>query len=300
MVFCGVGVYSQQLPILDNYLINPVSISPAFTGKYNRFQSFITHRSEWTGLTGAPTIGYISLDGSIGKKMGIGGNLTLNKAGIFKNFSLNINYAYHLQLAKNHFLSFGLNAALYQNSIDLSEVIVGNQLDPLLASQDGISETYLNVGASLLYTWKDLNVCIVFPLLFNNKSFYSNSLYDHVLTMDRNWMVYATYTLLLQTDWKLKFDILYRDTQFSPWSLDFSTLVKYQDNYWLGVFYRKSNVLGLTAGLAIINSIVINYNYEFAGFTMMGESGGSHEVTLGYRLPFKSNKSTIQLKEYNK
>jgi len=297
----SVGGHSQQFPILDNYLINPVSISPSFTGKYNRFQSFLTHRSEWTGLTGAPMVGFISVDGSIGKTMGVGGILTMNKAGIFKNFTLNLNYAYHLQIARNHFLSFGLTALLYQNSIDLSGVIVNSQQDPLLSSQDGMSETYINVGTSLLYTWKELNVCIAFPLLFNNKSFYTNNTnYDHVLTMDRNWIFYANYTVLIQTDWKMKFDFLYRDTQFSPWSFDLSTIVKFQDNYWLGIFYRKSNVIGLTAGLAVINSIVINYNYEFAGFTMMGESGGSHEITLGYRLPFKSVKSTVQLKEYSK
>lgn len=275
--------YAQQLSFLDSYLINPVVISPAFTGKVNPFQAYLTYRREWVNIPGSAQIGSLNIDGALAKNMGVGGSVLLNKAGIFRNFSVNLNYAYHIQLAKEHVLSFAVNVALYQNSMDLTDAVVSDPQDPLL-SKDRITETYFNVGTSLLYNWKDLNVCVAFPLLFNNKTFYNSSIYDNVLTMDRNWLFYINYNLKFPSDWRLKFDLLFRQVQYSPWSLEFSTMVKYADNYWFGLFYRKGNIIGLTAGLAIINHIVINYNYEFSASAMMGKSGGTHEITLGYRL----------------
>jgi len=288
--------YTQQLSFLDSYLINPVVISPAFTGKVYPFQAYLTYRSEWINIPGSAKIGSMNIDGAPAKNMGIGGSILLNKAGIFRNFSINLNYAYHLQIAKEHVLSFAVNLALYQNSIDLTDAVVSDPQDPLLNSKDRITETYFNVGTSLLYNWKDLNVCVAFPLLFNNKTFYNSSIYDHVLTMDRNWLFYLNYNLRFSSEWRVKFDLLFRQVQYSPWSIEFSTMAKYADNYWFGLFYRKGNIIGLTAGLAIIKQIVINYNYEFSASAMMGKSGGTHEITLGFRLVKKT--LIPHLKEY--
>ncbi|MEI7499383.1 MAG: PorP/SprF family type IX secretion system membrane protein [Bacteroidota bacterium] len=298
-------IFAQQLPVLDNYLINPVSISSAFSGKYYSFQTMVTHRSEGTRIIGSPVIGNINIDAAIAKKMGIGGSILLNKSGIYKHLSVNLNYAYHLQLAKLHFLSFGLSATMYQNSMDVSAVIVKDPNDPMLVNPK-ITESYFNVGTSLLYTgsllnYQDFNFSVSFPILFNNRSFYADTLYEYVLAMNRNLLIYSNYSLELNEDWKLKFDLLFRYTQQTPWTIEVSTLAKFQDSYWFGLLYRKPSIIGVTAGLAIINSIVINYNYEFLGFSMLGNSGGSHEVTLGYRFGgIVKPKKTLQIKDYAK
>ena len=297
IVLCP-ALQAQQLPILDNYLINPVSISPAFSGKYNIFQAMVTHRTEGPKLSGSPVIGNVNMDGRIGKKMGVGGSIILNKAGIYKNFSVNLNYAYHLQVAKFHFLSFGVSAAMYQNSLDISSVILKDPNDPMVINQSKISESYFNIGASLLYNYQNFNFSIAFPLLFNNRSFYIDTPYEYVLTMRRNFLIYSNYTLDLNEDWKLKFDLLFRYVQQIPWTIEVSTMVKFRDSYWFGLFYRKPTIIGVTAGLEIINSIVINYNYEFVGSSMMGSSGGNHEFTLGYRLGTVKPKKVLQIKDY--
>ncbi len=299
IVLCP-ALQAQQLPILDNYLLNPVSISPAFSGRDNIFEALVTHRTEGPKLSGSPVIGNVNIDGRIGKKMGVGGSIILNKAGIYKNFSINLNYAYHLQVAKLHFLSFGISAAMYQNSLDISSVILKDPNDPMVMNQSKISESYFNMGASLLYNYQNFNFSIAFPLLFNNRSFYiDDAPYEYVLTMKRNFLIYSNYTLDLNEEWKLKFDLLFRYVQQVPWTIEVSTLVKFRDSYWFGLLYRKPTVIGVTAGLEIINSIVINYNYEFVGSSMMGSSGGNHEFTVGYRLKGTVKpKKVLQIKDY--
>jgi len=291
------GGSSQQLPLLDNYLINPASLSPAFTGKYNLFEAYITYRNEWINIPGSPLTGALNLDAMVNKNIGLGGNIQLTKAGILTNFTANFNFAYHIQVARQHFLSFAINVVLYQNSINLTELIVSNPQDPMLNGRDNITETFPNVGTSILYSWRDLNVCIAFPLLFNNRSFYSNSTYDHVMALDRNWLFYANYSVGVNPAWKLKFDLLIRNSQYTPWNYELSTMVTYNDAYWFGLFYRRNNIIGITAGLSILNAMVINYNYEFSGSSMTGRSGGTHEISLGYTL--KKKKKVVSLKDYN-
>lgn len=295
-------VRAQQYPVLDAYRINPSILSPAFTGSAALFQVYLTHRSEWTGIPGAPVTGAINIEGAPASNMGVGTNIILNKAGIVRYFSISLNYAYHLQIAKSHFLHFGVSPTLYQNSIDLSNVLVANPNDPLLTGSLKPTETYVNIGLSLMYSFKTLNVCLGFPYLFNNKSMYLNSDYSNVLTMGRNFYSYINYSLIFSEDWKLQFDVLYRNIQYTPWLIDVGAMVYFRSSYWLGFMYRKGNIFIVNAGLDISNTLVIGYNYEFSGSAMMGKSGGTHEITLGYTL--KSNSSTakksnsLKLKDY--
>ena len=301
LIVSCIPVRAQQFQILDQYLVNPFALSPSFAGKDVIIRSLVTHRSEWTGLSGHPVVGNLNIDGTIVRNMGLGASLVLNKAGIYRNFCFSLAYAYHLKLATDHYLSFGINPAIYQNSIDFTDLLVSDPDDPMIKGRDGMSETYLNVGFGLLYNWKNLNVSVSFPILFNNRSFYYNDDYQHLLTMERNWLVYMGYIQPLPSDFSLKFDVLFRYNQFNPWTIDLSFAGRYQDSYWLGILYRKGNIIGITAGIAIIHSILIQYTYEFSGTAMMGKSSGTHEISLGYILKGKSKpkkEETPQLKDY--
>jgi len=293
------AVNAQLFPVMNQYLLNPTSISPAFAGKDYAFEAFLTSRIEWTSVPSHPVIGSLNVDGALPKRLGIGGNITFNNAGPLHNLTLNLDLAYHLKVAVDHTLSFGLNISYYQNVLDLTDAVLKDPNDPLLAGRSEISESYVNVGASLLYTWRTLDVCLAFPLLFNNKSFYTGeSIYAHVLTMDRNYFVYVGYTLKTKTDWSGKFGFLYRKTQFAPMSFDISALAFYQDLGWIGLIYRKNNIICLTGGLTITKGLKFNYSYEYSPSAMSGKSYGTHEFTLSYQLVPKSEKPS--LKEYIK
>jgi type IX secretion system PorP/SprF family membrane protein len=295
-----VSVYSQQYPILDEYRINPGVLAPSFTGMSSLFQVYLTQRNEWTGIEGAPVTGAVNIEGSFLETMGLGTNITINKAGIFRFFSANINYAYHLRLATDHYLHFGISPVLYQNSVDLNNLVIADPTDPLLNSSSNPTETYVNCGASLMYSYKTLNVCIGFPYLFNNKSLYQDARYSNYLTMGTNFLAYLNYDLLLPGEWDIKFDLLFRAIQYSPWSVDAGVMVRYDKSYWLGLLYRRGNVFAVNAGLSIARSVVIAYNYEFSSSAMMGKSGGTHEITLGYTLSAKEKKksNSLKIKDY--
>ncbi len=301
---CRLPALAQQYPLTDQYLFNPVAVSPAFTGKNMLVRSVITHRSEWVSIPGSPVNGWISVDGTIARNMGLGLQVNMSKAGIYKLFSFSLAYAYHIKLAEDHLLSFAVNPTLYQNSISFNGVVVADPDDPMITGRDGMSEMYLNTGFSMLYNWKDLNFSIAFPVLFNNRSLFNNDDYQNLLTMDRNWLIFADYTLRLPSDFAMQFDALFRQTQHSPWTLDVAASVKYRDSYRLGFLFRKGGVFGITAGIAIIDALLFNYTYEFGANAMTGKNGGNHEVSLGYFLRSKDKpkggQKSLPIMDYNK
>ncbi|MFH1297965.1 MAG: PorP/SprF family type IX secretion system membrane protein [Bacteroidota bacterium] len=287
--------FSQQFPIMDQYLVTPSSISPAFVGKESPFEVFLTSRIEWTSITGHPFIGSLNLATTLPKNMGLGGTILYNVAGPLENLTINLNYAYHVKLAADHTLSFGITGAYYQNVLDLTNAVLANPDDPILAGRSTISESYFNMGVSLLYSWRTLDACVAFPLLFNNKTFYnSDKIYSHVLTLDRNFMVYLGYLLQLKGDWGAHFTFLYRQTQYTPWSFDVAVRAIYRDMVWFGLIYRKYNTIGVTGGLTIAKGLIFNYTYEYSPTAMMGKSSGTHEISLGYRMVSKSVKPSMK------
>jgi len=286
---------SQQFPIMDQYLVSPSSISPAFVGKDAPFEVFLTSRIEWTSITGHPFFGALNLSSALPKNMGLGGNIMYNVAGPLENMTINLNYAYHLKLAVDHNLSFGINGAYYQNVLDLSNAVLADLNDPVLAGRSTISESYFNVGLGLLYSWRTLDVCVTFPLLFNNKSFYSSEkIYSHVLSLDRNFLVYMGYLLQSKGDWGAHFSFLYRQTQYTPWSFDVAIRAIYKEMISFGLLYRKNNIIGITGGLSIAKGLRFNYTYEYSPSAMMGKSSGTHEITLGYKMVPKSVKPSMK------
>src|ERR1700746_2630921 len=67
---------AQQLPFSSQYYTNMFVTNPAFTGNHERTNAFLTHRSQWTGIAGAPQTSYLTLDGPIeAKNIGLGLNL---------------------------------------------------------------------------------------------------------------------------------------------------------------------------------------------------------------------------------
>ncbi len=291
---------AQQYPVLDEYRINPGILAPSFTGISSLFQVYLTQRNEWTGIPGAPVTGAVNIEGTPYKNMGVGTNIMLNKAGIVRYFSINLNYAYHLQLAADHYLHFGISPGLYQNSIDLSNLITVDANDPMVNASGKATETYVNCGASLMYSFKTLNICVGFPYLFNNKSLYQETQYSNYLTMGTNFQAYVNYLLMFGKDWGMQFDVLYRNMQGAPWLIDAGLMIKYRESFWLGLLYRRGNTIVANAGFSIANSFILGYNYEFSGSAMMGKSGGTHEITLGYTLQGKKQKKAnpLKLKDY--
>uniref|UniRef100_UPI0039AF6E50 type IX secretion system membrane protein PorP/SprF n=1 Tax=Myroides odoratus TaxID=256 RepID=UPI0039AF6E50 len=53
-------VSAQQDPQYTQYMYNPASINPAYSGSVDHLQLFGLYRTQWVGLDGAPRTAYLS------------------------------------------------------------------------------------------------------------------------------------------------------------------------------------------------------------------------------------------------
>ncbi len=63
----------------------------------------------------------------------------------------------------------------------------------------------------------------------------------------------------------------------------------YLGRFWGGMLYRSGGVLAINLGGHIYNGFVFNYSYEIGMSGINKGSGGSHEITIGYRFNFTSD-----------
>src|SRR6056300_761542 len=111
MVMAAVQVWAQQNPTTDNYLFNPVSISPAYAGQQNgQIQSI--YDAQWIGLKGAPRTGAMYYDYMSPNRFGFNLGVVDDQVGPMRTQSVGISTAYHLQVADQVYFSTGIRYSI--------------------------------------------------------------------------------------------------------------------------------------------------------------------------------------------
>jgi len=275
-------LHSQSLPLHNQYLINKYSLSPSYAGTGDLLNIFAGYRNQWAGIKGAPITRMFNITAPLWPNVGVGGEIISDQIGYFNRLYASLSYAYHLQVADEHFISFGLAAKVFEHSLDVTNSIIDNINDPILQNRITQKETVLNAGASLLYRFKGLNVGFYAPYLLNNKSRFNKENNVNEFLLKRHYLGHASFDFKIGDKFGIEPFAIVRMTDNAPVNFEFASLFKYNNQYWLGASYRKEGALGISAGLNLNSQMVLNYTYEFlAGNKMTGNSNGTHEINLG-------------------
>ena len=118
LLLLGTTVFSQTHPALENYLFNPVSVSPSYAGRQSGSLSF-SHDQQLIGLNGAPVTTNITYDNMTKGRFGFNVAVMENSVGPIQNTSFAITTAYHLRISEKEYFSAGIRYSLNQLGIDL-------------------------------------------------------------------------------------------------------------------------------------------------------------------------------------
>jgi len=281
--------FAQQFPLTSQYLINPYALTPTLAGSTGYPEAFMGYRTDLVGVSGSPRTFRGSGFGSIYQdKMWIGGEIYMDKTDILSLFKAQLSYTYKLQLENEQFLSFGVWASFYQNSVNIDNTIGIDPNDPLINGASKLNSTAFNTGFGINYNWKDLNVGFSFPTLFTTKEEYTLN-QGYYLRLQREMLVYGSYMFHLHQDWKLQAYVVYRKMRNEPMSVDISLMAIYLNRFWLGTLYRNSNAIAINVGGHIYNGFTLNYSYDIGIGGIHSHTGGAHEISLGYRFKFSGN-----------
>lgn len=152
---------AQLAPFQNMYFQNKYIYNPAMAGLDKGLNLNVAYRKQWSSFPGTPETGIITADIKATEKVGLGINVTSDKAGLIKQTRAVATYAYHLPLNdQSEHLSFGVSLGVNDSRVDYNAVNgdptdmeIGryNQLKAYLDGDFGVAYTSnkLYVGGSL-------------------------------------------------------------------------------------------------------------------------------------------------------
>jgi type IX secretion system PorP/SprF family membrane protein len=278
----AISLHAQQLPLSNQYTINKFALSPAYAGTGEAFEIFGSYRNEWMNIPGAPEARTISANGLICKHAGLGGMISSQSAGIFQNLSASASYAYHLKLSGDHLLSFGVGIGMLESRVN----IAGNvgQADPVAANSADVHSMALDAGFGILYRFKSLHVALTIPRMLSSKIKDINGKTVYSLAMQQGFNIGYKYSI--NNDWAIDPIVKISSVKGTSAFYELAVPIIYKKKIWLSPYYKKTD-MALGVGGSPYNNLLVNYSYEFSSKGIAGQSGGTHEITNGWRMSSK-------------
>jgi len=304
----GMPVYSDYLT--DNYYL----IHPSMAGVANCAKVRLTGRQQWFGVDDAPSLQTLSAHSRIGDgPSAIGGIVYNDENGFHSNTGAYITYAHHLLLSRNevdlNMISFGLSAGFIQYKLDETSFLAPGDFDQLIAGIEQ-SATNFNIDVGMSYHFLDFyahftakNILNNDGINFNEQGFSFNNLRTYLLSAGYVFQKYGS-------DWSFEPSLMYmyRDaTQES--SIDVNAKVYREVDFgkvWGGLSYRRSlDGAQFLEGNAVSSQklqyftpfigvdyeqFTFAYTYSYQANTINFNTGGFHQITLGYKFNCRREK----------
>ena len=269
---------AQQIEQTNLYEFNKLKINPAYAGSETCGNVSIGHLYQWAGFEGAPQTSYANGSARIGKNMGLGGKVMLDRLGSLTQFNIQGIYSYRLNFGDAHNLRLGIGAGLNQHSFNFSGSTIGDISDQALiaGTQKGMS-FYSEFG--LVYSLKNFQLSFSLPNLVEMDTELAPT--QGALRNVRHMIGYAQYRIGNPAKVTVTPSILYKNSSLQLHQLEGNVMMNVKEKFQLGVGYRhKAGVLG-RIGVTINDLIQIRYAYEFPMTDIARATSGSHEVGIG-------------------
>jgi len=118
LLLVPVNLMGQLSPVTSQYVLNPLSINPAYAGNRDALNVALFYRRQWTGITGAPTTMNLAVDAPfLDSKLGLGLIITTDKIGVTKETHILTNYSYKISKVHPHHFPIPLRCNFLNHSI---------------------------------------------------------------------------------------------------------------------------------------------------------------------------------------
>ncbi|PSL07579.1 PorP/SprF family type IX secretion system membrane protein [Cecembia rubra] len=289
--------FSQQLPQFSQYMFNGLHINPAYAGYKSQGYIQSTFRSQWINLPGAPKTFSMTADFSAnGGLMGFGVSLLSDQIGPTKTNSGLLSYAYRIRTGEDSYLSLGISAGANQYTLDGSDLLPVNPLDPdLNFDNQNLFTPNLNSGL-FFHSWGFYAGISAFNLI-GRKAFERE---DISLALHDIHYYFTTGAMLPMTDvLSLKPSILVKYVEGMPISYDLNAMLLFYERLWLGASYRSNlrlgndnseiqlnnrNAIAVILEVFVTEDLRLGYAYDQNLNSLQNFRNDSHEISVGYYL----------------
>ena len=272
---------AQQDPQFSQYIFNNLSFNPGFAGSDEAICATALHRSQWVGFEDAPVSTNFAVQSPLSLlNGGVGLNILTDKIGQNEFLSLNLSYAYQVELSGGK-LGIGLSIGVIQDEIDGSNIITQNPDPSIPTSVDKASG--LDLGMGLFYNSEKLYAGLSTKHL--NQPTIATSI--DIIDIKRHYYLTAGYVHELNEKLDLMPSLLVKSEGVTT-TVDLTSLLKYNKKLWGGVTYRPSSRAVLLLGMHINEDLKFGFSYDVP--TTKVSSSGTFEFMLGYCFKIDYNK----------
>lgn len=285
--------FSQQMPQTNVYGYNKYAINPAYAGASGCTEINFSHLNQWVKIEGAPLTSLLSANTRIGKSLGVGGQVLIDKIGMLQQVSGLGSVSYGYTFANVHKVRAGLSLGFNQYRLDPSSAIVFDPNDPIVTGGNQSAGT-VNTEIGFTYNWNNLEIAMASKQLIQA---YSNFGYEGLngYGLKRHATMYASYNVDINDKWTVKPSLFAKGTS-NGYQLDINADAIYKNFIYAGLGYRTRVGLIARAGINIQDLFFVGYAYETPMSNIAGYSAGSHEFMLGLRFCKKEKTKPEQVK----
>ncbi len=276
-------LFSQQDVQFTQYMYNTVGVNPGYTGSRGHMSMAAMHRSQWTGLSGAPITQTLNVHSPIGYKgVGAGFSIVNDQIGPTSETSFDLDFAYSIPTAGKGLLSFGLKGSINLLDIRFSEL---NQFTNDTSLESDINNRLSpNIGAGIYYHTNKFYIGLSVPRILETSHFEKSS--RSTAQEQMNFYVITGFVFDLSPLLKFKPALLAKATNGAPLQIDLSTNFMLYERFVLGAAYRWDAAFSGMVGFQIMENVLLGLAYD-RELTELGNGSfndGSFEILFRYDL----------------
>ena len=294
-VFFAIGLQAQQAPQYSMYMLNKYNYNPAYAGLDNSLSVTGVFRKQWVDLESSPVTQNLNLHMPLYYlNGGFGINLENDQLGAERNTSASISYNYFVPVSRKSVLSLGIGAGAIQKSLDGSKLrapdgeysdIFDHNDDFIPIGKVSATAPYINVGAYFYNEKLEVGVS-------------ANNLIEPSATLNAEELVKIKFIRNYFFNFAYSFEIsrnltiqpsIFAKSDLIETQIEFSAIVKYNDNLFGGASFRGYNTNSIDAvvfiaGYKLNEKVTLAYSYDLTLSGLRNVSKGSHEILLNYNL----------------
>ncbi len=289
-----VFAFSQEIGQYSQYIYTQGLLNPAYVGSRDAVSGLLLYRYQWAGIDGAPKTMAFNIHSPIGKKgLGLGLSVVNDQIGPDNKTSVSIAASYKLKFDNRTNLMFGLQTGIDMQSSNLISEIEKNAVtvNEELVAQKNENHLGPNVGFGVYYyNEKKFFIGFSTPSILNTgvgKADTTQASTSYETKFDLNQLttfLYGGYIFDVgaRKEIKIKPTFLWKQTMGAPVNYEVGLNVLLKRVLWLGAAYRSEDAVVLLIDYKISNNFSVGYSYDLTLSELKTDSGGSHEVRLGF------------------
>ncbi len=293
------GIKAQDAHFSQFYA-NPLYLNPAFAGAKVCPRVIMNYRNQWPAIPGS----YVTYNASFDMHFnalagGLGVIVTSDRAGegVLKTNTIALIYSVRIQLSREWFLKAGIQAGLYQKSLDWDRLTFGDQIDSKWGFSKKTNEPRPPGGK---YNLSDFDASS--GLLVYSRRFYGGVAVHHMIPVNEaftpngesylNMKITSHVGMMIPLTKRGRKRLRPGDPTISPNIVFMQQGIFHQLNYgayfkkeplifgiWYRQFFEGSDALILQAGFEY-DKFKFGYSYDITVSKLASASGGAHEISV--------------------